>query len=197
MSKIFSSEDAKVSKTKVKKIRPKLAPVPKLNFVPAQIDGTASGNAGQGVQIPLERYYQDLSLVEAEMDLFERNIDESIVALHTEIKERVESGNAEDQPVILPEHLDKYISLPTPLPSPTPAIANKTSADLDAALEVQTKLHQSLLKTKSFGDLLHRDNYFHILLNALDGLRQWWITCRAEWRDRRDELAVLEKSLNA
>jgi hypothetical protein len=142
--------------------------------------------------------YEDMSRVEASMQLFSAKIEGDLAAVHSEIKTRVESGENAAQADDGTQKLKE--KLPTPPSSPDTPTAptgqpHRNSAEIKASEERRAKIHQDLLRNETFGGLLRRDAYFYGVMNDLKGLREWWDQTRIEWRSRREEMADMEKTL--
>jgi len=182
----------KPKKESMKRVR-KAGTTSTSNIVQEALSMQKSANAGPSVED-----YQDMSRVEASMELFNANVEGNLAAVHSEIKTRVESGEGAAQADDAARHLKEELPTPPSSPeSPLPPTGrrHRASADLNASQERRIKLHQDLLKNETFGGLLRRDAYFHGLMNDLDGLREWWDQTRTEWRNRREEMIRMEKTL--
>lgn len=143
----------------------------------------------------LDDYYQEMSRVEASMELFNNNVSQNLAGVESEIRERVSRGESVNSSELITHHLGQ--KHPTPPESPTSLTGPYKPGDIKAHQERRAKIHQDLLKNETFGALLRRDTYFHSLMSDLDGLWQWWDNCRLEWRSRRNEMIAMEKTLSA
>jgi hypothetical protein len=131
------------------------------------------------------------------MKLFSNDISENVAGVHLEIKTRVENGEAAGYAAPVSHHANQKSPNPPLSPGSAKSQDPDNPAELKAYQEQRARVHQELLKNETFGSLLRRDTYFHALMNDLDGLRQWWDSARLEWRNRREEMIVIEKTLNA
>jgi hypothetical protein len=151
--------------------------------------------------LPLEEY-EDMSRTEASMQLFGAKIKRDVAAVHSETKTRVESGEnaaqADDTIQKLKEKLPTPPSSPDSPTVPTDAKGRhpwRKSADITASQQRHSLIRQDLLRNETFGGLLRRDAYFSAVMNDLNGLREWWDQTRTEWRNRREEMNGMEKTL--
>jgi hypothetical protein len=158
------------------------ARVARLSLEDMAEDGTGNSDA--------ERFARTAAL----MAMLGDEINDYGSAIHSELQRQIEERKFHDVMNTVTQHLN---TLRWSTPPNSPPLTNSSEGTPSSASS-ETRRNRFIereLRNKEFYFLLENDHQFHSLMRDLTGLREWWSTNCAEWRQRRDEILNIEESL--
>ena len=133
----------------------------------------------------ISSHTDEQTAIQIDLSILETALNEIINENHSELQNRVSSGERSPKLIQLSQHL-----LASPPSSPDSIPASPSSQDSPTFLAKRAKLQMQTIE-----DLMKRDSELHHLMNDLNNIRRWWKGNKLVWHEMRDKVWVIEHKI--